>query len=36
MQDKAVPIINFRANIYDIGELYKNDKNLEFLTTSNF
>ena len=26
LQDKAVQIINFRANNYDVGELYKNDK----------
>ena len=26
LQDKAVGIINFRANNYDVGELYKNDK----------
>ena len=26
LQDKAVRVINFRANNYDVGELYKNDK----------
>ena len=36
LQDKAVRIINFRANNYDIGVLYKNDKYLEFQITSNF
>ena len=26
LQDKTVQIISFRANNYDVGELYKNDK----------
>ena len=26
LKDEAVPIINFRTNNYDVGELYKNDK----------
>ena len=26
LQDKAVRIINFKANNYDIGELYENSK----------
>ena len=26
LQDKAVRIINFKANNYDVGELHKNDK----------
>ena len=26
LQDTAVQIINFRANNYDVGELYKNNK----------
>ena len=37
LQDKAVRIINFRANNYNVGELYKNNNYyLEFQITSNF
>ena len=36
LQDKAVWIINFRANNNDVGELYKMIKCLDFQVTSNF
>ena len=30
-QYEAVHIINFKANTYDVGELYKNDKIFKYL-----